>query len=111
MFLDLDEKTNHRVLTKQMGNTTFLWEGTLANQEHAVTINTSHPFYSKIYSKIDNPDVIAGIDYLLWSFGEAELSTVNDKTKEQYEDMRYRVSKILKSLLEEIPDADEDLVL
>lgn len=110
IILDLDENSNHRVITKQMETSTFLWEGTLANQEHAVTINTSHPFYSKIYAKIDNPDVIAGIDYLLWAFGEAELSTVNDRTKQQYEDMRYRVSKILKSLLEEIPDAEDEVL-
>ena len=50
IIVDLDENSNHRVLTKQMATSTFLWEGTLANQEHAVTINTAHPFYYKIYA-------------------------------------------------------------
>ncbi len=111
IILDLDEKSNHRVIAKQMETPTFLWEGTIANQEHAVTINTTHPFYSKIYAKIDNPDVRAGLDYLLWALTEAELSTINEATKEQYEDMRYQVSKNLKKLVEEIPDADEDDIL
>ena len=110
IILDLDDHSNHRVITKPKDNTTFLWEGTIANQEHAVTINTTHPFYSKVYAKIDNSDVRAGLDYLLWALTEAELSTINNSTKEQYEDMRYQVSKILKKLVEEIPDSDEDVL-
>ena len=108
IIMDLDDHSNHRVITKQMDSATFLWEGTIANQEHAVTINTTHPFYSKVYAKIDNADVRAGLDYLLWALTEAELSTINESTKEQYEDMRYQVSKIMKKLVEELPDSEED---
>lgn len=110
IILDLDEKSNHRVIAKALEEDTFLWKGTIANQEHAVIINTSHPFYSKIYEKVQNSDVVAGIDYLLWSLAESELSTVDDKCKEQYEDMRFQTSKILKKLLEEIPENDDEVL-
>jgi hypothetical protein len=37
---------------------------------------------------------------------EAELSTFNDETKEQYEDMRFLVSKCLRKLVADLPDPD-----
>jgi hypothetical protein len=40
----------------------------------------------------------------LWALAEAELSTYNEETKEQYEEMRIQVSRILKKLVNELPD-------
>lgn len=103
-IIDTDDQTKLRVIPEEKYDDTFVWEGALANQEHAVIINTKHPFYTKVYSKIDNTDVITGLDCLLWALAEAELSTINDEVKQQYEDMRYQVSKSLKKLCETLPD-------
>lgn len=103
-IIDTEDQNRLRVIPTEKEDDTFVWEGALANQEHAVLINTKHPFYTKVYSKIDNTDVITGLDCLLWALAEAELSTINDEVKQQYEDMRYQVSKSLKKLCETLPD-------
>ena len=105
-IIDIDKNQDRRVITEQKGNDTFLWESGIVDQVHAVLINTDHPFYSKVYAKIENGDVIAGIDYLLWALSEAELSTYSDEVAEQYEDMRYQVSKTLKKLVNTLPDPE-----
>ena len=50
------------------------------------------------------------MDSLLWALAEAEMSTYNEETIEQYEEMRIQVSRILKKLVNELPDpvVDED---
>ena len=48
------------------------------------------------------------MDSLLWALAEAEMSTINDEVKEQYEDMRNIVSRILKKLVRDLADPDVD---
>lgn len=43
---------------------------------------------------------------LLWALAEAENSTCNPSSIENYEDMRYTVSRILKKLVADLPDSD-----
>lgn len=88
----------------------LLWLPTIADGQHAVSINQSHPYYTKVYGpNINNPVLITGMDALLWALSEAELGTYNQDTKEQYEDMRYQVSKIIKKLVSELPDPDAEV--
>ena len=88
----------------------LLWEPTIVDGQHAVSINQSHPYYSKVYGpNIGNPVLISGMDSLLWALSEAELGTYNEKTKEQYEDMRLIVSRIIKKLVSELPDPDAEV--
>lgn len=47
-----------------------------------------------------------GLDDLLWALAEAENSTCNPSSIENYEDMRYTVSRILKKLVADLPDPD-----
>ena len=49
---------------------------------------------------------MTGLDSLLWALAEAELSTFNEETREQYEDMRFLVSKCLKKLVADLPDPE-----
>lgn len=85
----------------------LLWEPTMVDGNHAVSINQSHIYYSKVYApNIDNKSLVVGMDSLLWALAEAELSTYNEQTKEQYEDMRIQVSRILKKLVNDLPDPD-----
>lgn len=85
----------------------LLWEPAIVENNHAVQINQSHEYYKKVYApNIKNNTLIVGMDSLLWSLAEAELSTYNDETREQYEDMRIQVSRILKKLVADLPDPD-----
>ena len=85
----------------------MLWRSTIVDGNHAVEINQSHEYYKKIYApNLHDSTLIVGMDALLWSLGEAELSTYNEKTREQYEDMRIVVSKILRQLVNDLPDPD-----
>jgi len=85
----------------------LLWEPTIVDGNHAVSINQSHDYYSKVYApNLGNSTLIVGMDALLWSLAEAEMATYNDTVKEQYEDMRMEVSKILRKLVKDLPDPD-----
>ncbi|HWQ96706.1 MAG TPA: ATP-binding protein [Negativicutes bacterium] len=86
-----------------------LWNPCIAEERHAVEINQAHPYYQKVYYPILSQNVmVTGMDALLWALAEAELSTVNDQTKEHYEDMRVQVSRFLKKLVADLPDPDPD---
>ena len=77
--------------------------------KHAVELNQSHPYYQKIYYPILSQNVmVTGMDALLWALAEAELSTFNEETKEQYEDMRIHVSRCLKKLIADLPDPEPE---
>lgn len=83
----------------------MLWEPCIVDGQHAVYINQSHPYYQKVYYPvIEEPVMVTGMDSLLWALAEAELSTFNNETAEQYEDMRIKVSRFLKKLLIDLPE-------
>ena len=85
----------------------LLWEPTIVDGNHAVSINQTHDYYSKVYApNLGNSTLIVGMDALLWALAEAEMATYNDTVREQYEDMRMEVSKILRKLVKDLPDPD-----
>ena len=82
-----------------------LWEPGLVDGKHAVRINESHPYYKKVYVPILPQRVIVeGLDALLWALAEAENSTCNQQSIDNYEDMRVVVSRILRKLVADLPD-------
>jgi hypothetical protein len=86
-----------------------LWNPCIVDGKHAVELNQSHPYYQKIYYPILAQNVmVTGMDALLWALAEAELSTFNSETREQYEDMRIHVSRCLKKLIADLPDPDPE---
>jgi len=87
----------------------LLWAPALIEGHKAVNINTGHAYYSKVYLPNKNSDVtIQGLDSLLWALCEAEYSTINDKTKRFFEEMRIEVSRILRTLVEDLPESTYD---
>jgi hypothetical protein len=76
----------------------------------AVEINTNHDYYSKVYLPNQRSGVtIQGLDSLLWALSEAEYSAPsNSQTENFFKDMRYEVSRILRKLVEDLPDPDND---
>jgi hypothetical protein len=103
---NVDPKEN-RVISVPSIDGNALWEPALADGKHAVYINESHPFYKKIYGPyLAQHLVVEGLDDLLWALAEAENSTCSQATLDNYEDMRYTVSRILKKLVADLPDPD-----
>lgn len=85
----------------------LLWNPCITDGKQAVEINQSHPYYLKIYQPVLNQaNLITGMDALLWALAEAELSTFNNETREQYEDMRIQVSRCLRKLVADLPEPD-----
>ena len=86
-----------------------LWEPTIGRGlSAAVSLNTGHPFYTKAYlpNKANGP-VIQALDYLLWALAQAELNNVDDGNKDAFEEFRIEVSRNLKKLVADLPDAVE----
>jgi hypothetical protein len=87
----------------------LLWEPCVSPGHKGVRINTGHPYYSKVYLPNKNSDVtIQGLDSLLWALSEAEFSTLNKNTKRFFEEMRIEVSRILRTLVEDLPEPADD---
>lgn len=90
-------------------NNGLLFQPALIEQHKAVQINTSHPYYHKVYLPNLNRSVtMQGLDSLMWALTVAELSTVQDNTAAIFQDMRYEVSRILEKLVETLPEPDVD---
>lgn len=94
-----------RVIPVESIDNGMLWAPTIADGKHAVELNMGHPYYQRVYYPILTQNVlVTGLDSLLWAMAEAELSTFNEETKEQYEDMRFLVSKCLRKLVADLPE-------
>ena len=85
----------------------LLFEPAIIDQHKAVRINTDHPYYRKVYVPNLNTSVtVQGMDSLLWALCVAELSATTDKTAENFSDMRFEVSRILRKVVESLPEPD-----
>jgi hypothetical protein len=85
----------------------LLFQPALIEQHKAVQINTSHPYYHKVYiPNFDKSVTMQGLDSLMWALVVAELSTVQDNPAAMFQDMRYEVSRILRKLVENLPEPD-----
>ena len=107
-ILQKTEPGKTRIIPVPSIDSGLLWEPTIAEGQQAVSINQSHPYYLKVYGPYlnENPNLIMGLDSLLWALSEAEIGTYNDTVKEQYEDMRIQVSTIIKRLVADLPEPD-----
>ncbi len=86
----------------------MITDGTTSH--HAVQINTGHPYYQKIYlQSIMSGVTIQGMDSLLWALCEAERSVISPDIQKQLQTLRYEVSKILRELVEDLPEPNLDI--
>ena len=87
----------------------LLFEPALIEGHKAVQINVSHEYYKKVYVPNWVSSVtIQGMDSLLWALCVGELSSTTAKTAENFKDMRYEVSRILRKLVENLPEPKID---
>lgn len=97
----------YRVIPVKSIDNGILWAPSISDGKHAVEINMGHPYYQKVYYPVLEQNVlVTGLDSLLWAMAEAELSTFNEETKEQYEEMRFLVSKCLRKLVADLPEPE-----
>ncbi len=83
----------------------ILFKPTIIDSHQAVRINTAHPYYHKVYMpNLSQGVTIQGMDSLLWGLCAAELSTISDATSKHFEEMRFEVSRLLRRLVEDLPD-------
>ena len=48
--------------------------------------------------------IIQGLDSLLWALAEAEMETINEQNQRYFIEMRLAVSKLLRSLVVNMPE-------
>lgn len=83
----------------------LLWEPVFIQGRCGIRINTSHPYYMKVYlPNLAEGVTIQGMDALLWGLCVAELNCVSDSTKEALNDLRFEVSRNLKKLVQDLPE-------
>ncbi len=85
----------------------LLWEPCLIDQKLGVRINTSHPYYQKVYlPNLAAGVTIQGMDALLWGLSVAELNCVSESTRTLFGELRYEVSRNLRKLVQDLPDPE-----
>lgn len=84
----------------------ILYEPYYNGSEITIRLNRSHPFYQKLYFQlIDNSPARQALDALFWTLGRAEIEVV-DRLKNQFEDMRFFMSRALRQLADDLEDPD-----
>lgn len=105
-IITTNEPGSVHVATSDTLDNGVLWEASLVNGGVGVTLNTGHPYYPKAYlPNKSNSVVIQALDFLLWSLAQAELNNVNDENRDAFEEFRIEVSRNLKKLVADLPDA------
>lgn len=95
------------VIPKENLEDGVLWIPTIKNGHHAVMINSSHPFYQKVYFPNRNDrNVISALDYMLWALSETEWGLQTTGSNDQFQDFKFNVSKILRNLSDELPEPE-----
>ena len=87
----------------------LLWEPAFINGNQAVRINTGHSYYQRVYIPNRRSGVtVQGLDSLMWGLCAAELGNVSESNQQNFEEMRYEVSRILRRLADDLPEPSED---
>ncbi|WP_167043517.1 ATP-binding protein [Salinibacterium sp. ZJ454] len=85
-----------------------LYEPAYIGKNPGVRLNKGHPYYEKVYLPNQTAGTtIQAIDSLLWALASAEFNSAQDATKQLFEDIRFDVSKALRRLVEDLPEAEE----
>jgi hypothetical protein len=89
----------------------LLWQPCVITQDgnthSGVEININHPYYHKIYTpNLSSGVTVQGMDSLLWALCEAERSVISPDIHKQLRNLRYEVSRILRLLVEDLPEPE-----
>lgn len=85
----------------------LLYEPCLIEGHRGVAINTGHAYYHKVYlPNLSSSVTVQGMDSLLWALSEAEIGATTDNTKKHLKELRFEVSRLLRGLVEDLPEPD-----
>jgi len=85
-----------------------LWEPAITDGHNSVALNAKHEYYRKVYVPNHSDRVtMQGLDSLLWALSVAELKCVDEDSKENFEELRWEVSRILRKLVAALPEPNE----
>lgn len=86
----------------------MLYRPVLIDGKRAVEISTRHPYYERVYvPNLEKSTTVTGMDSLLWALAVAELDIASPAVADDLEEMRYKVSRMLRKLVESLPEAAE----
>lgn len=102
------EGTDVLVTSEEYLDDGALWNFALNEDgEICVVLNSSHQFYERFYNSSSISAVmIQAMDCVFWSLANAEIGTMSDKAKRNIEDLRFKVSRYLRNLADELPDVE-----
>jgi hypothetical protein len=86
----------------------MLWEIDISEEENTVVIlNEEHEFYRRFYqSKEITPVLVQAMDSLFWALANAELNSISEPARRNFEELRLSLSNSLKHLAKELPDVE-----
>jgi len=89
----------------------LLWKPDV-NPDHSgirTLLNEGHAFYVRAFlGKTSDEQVIHALNYFVWALTQAEMNSISSNVKQQFEDMRYEVSRSLRRLAERLPEVTPD---
>jgi hypothetical protein len=89
----------------------LLWKPDV-NPDHSgirTLLNEGHAFYVRAFlGQTSDEQVIHALNYFLWALTQAEMNSISSSVKQQFEDMRYEVSRSLRRLAERLPEVTPD---
>lgn len=78
---------------------------TVLNGHPGVTLNTGHPFYTKVYQpNADNSPLVQSLDFLFFSLAQAELNNTTSAEHRLFDAARDELSRNLRTLLGGVPE-------
>jgi hypothetical protein len=83
----------------------LLFKPALLNGQLGIELNMSHEYYRRVYLPHQKAGgAIQGIDMLLWALCVAENNYCTKATSQIFREIRYEISRNLRSLVEDLPD-------
>lgn len=100
--------TDVLVTTCQSLDGGMLWEIDISEDKSTVVVlNEEHEFYRRFYQSTEiTPVLIQAMDSLFWSLANAELASVSDQAKRNFEELRFSLSSSLRFLANELPNVE-----
>ena len=86
----------------------MLWEIDITEDENTVVIlNEEHEFYRRFYQSSEiTPVLVQAMDSLFWALANAELNSMSEPARRNFEELRLSLSNSLKHLAKELPDVE-----
>ncbi len=87
----------------------LLYRPVIIDKHRAVEISSRHPYYERVYvPNLQRSTTVTGMDSLLWALAVAELDITSPEIADDLEDLRFKVSRMLRKLVENLPESTED---